>query len=466
MTINGKMIRNIIIAVVVLGLLGGAYFWAVKWQPDDEADDGMSAETIEVFSLEPDRISAIDFKNENNEFSMKRIGEGDNATWSIPKYPDIEFSQTKLQSAVSGFVGIFAVKEIGASLDNLEEFGLASENNTVTIHGDDGTECTLILGNSVMVDDTYYLMKKGENKVYTVSAYTAASIMKVPNDFRETNLGSIDAASIQEFSVAKNGSRVMEFKKSLTSEELTEIDMSDIVMTYPYAEKIRSDEFEEMVTAYTTTIEVIEFISDDLSQKAEYGLDKGYKVVLRDAENMHTLTFGDIAEDGSVYAMYNDNKFIFTMSSALLDAVKDIKPFDLVQKFAHIYNINEVKSIEVSKNGKTNTLTIEKTDNEEMNCSIDGKKADEEAFKEVYQAIIGLSFTDVVQDKAKASDVICEITFTMNDGKVNKAVYRAYDERRVMVTRPDGKEYLMLEKYVTDMMNKVEKLSKNPNPKK
>lgn len=466
MTINGKMIRNIIIAVVVLGILGGAYFWAVKWQPKDETDDGTSMGTIEVFSLEPDRISAIDFKNDNAEFSMKRIGEGDDATWSIPKYPGIEFSQTKLQSAVSGFVGIYAVKEIGSNLDNLEEFGLTSENNTVTIHGDDGTECTLILGNNVVVDETYYLMKKGANTVFTVSAYTAAAIMKSPDDFRETNLGSIDATAIQEFSVSKNGSKIMEFKRNITDEELTEIDMSDIQMTYPYAEKIRSDKFEEMTAAYTTTIEVIEFISDDLSKKAEYGLDKGYKVVLRDAEKLHTLTFGDIAEDGSVYAMYNDNKFIFTMNPALLDAVKDIKPFDLIQKFAHIYSIEQVKSIEVSAGGKTNTLTIEKVDSEKKNYSIDGKEADEEAFKEVYQSIIGLTFTDVVQDKAWASDVICEITFRMNDGKIYKAVYRAYDERRVMVTRPDGKEYLMLEKYVSDMLGKLEKLSKNPNPKK
>lgn len=465
MTINGKMIRNIIIAVVVLGLLGGAYFWAVNWQPDD-TDDEATMGTIEVFSLEPDRISAIDFKNDNDEFSMKRIGEGDNATWSIPKYPGIEFSQAKLQSTVSGFVAIYAVKEIGTNLDNLEEFGLASENNTVTVHGDDGTECTLILGNSVMVDETYYLMKKGENTVYTVSAYTAASIMKSPNDFRETNLGSIDATAIQEFSVSKKGNKIMEFARNIATEELTEIDMSDIQMIYPYVEKVRSDKFEEMTAAYTTTIEVIEFISDDLSKKAEYGLDKGYKVVLRDAEKLHTLTFGDIAEDGSVYAMYNDNAFIFTMNPALLDAVKDIKPFDLIQKFAHIYSIEQVKSIEVSKDGKTNILTIEKTDSEKNNYSIDGKTADEKAFKEVYQTIIGLSFTDIVQDKAWASDAICEITFTMNDGKVNKAVYRAYDERRVMVTRPDGKEYLMLEKYVTDMLDKVKKLSENPNSKK
>ncbi len=456
MSINGKMIRNIVIAVVVLGLLGGLYFWAVKWQPESETEDGTASETIEIFSMEPEDILSVDFKNEDGEFSVVCIGEGEQINWSIPKYPDIEFSQAKLQSAVFGITGVYAVKEIGGGFDNLEEFGLAEEKNTVTIRGNDGSECTLILGDSVVVDDTFYLMKKGENKIYTVSSYTASHIMKKSDDFRETNLGSIDSSLIQEFSVIKGGQRVMELRKITNSEELSRLDMTDIVMTYPYDAKISSDRIEELFAPFTTAIEVVEFVSDDLNKRSDYGLDKGYNVIVSDGAKTHSLTFGNKTDNGLVYTIYNDNKFIFTMTSALLDAVKAVKPFDLIQKFAHIYSIDDVKSIEIISGEKTHTLTVEKVDEDKNDYTIDGKTTEEDRFKKVYQAVIGLCYTDVVRDRSKVSDEMCRIIFKMNDGKVNTAIYRKYDERNVMVTCPDGKEYLMLEKYVTEMINKIE----------
>lgn len=465
MTINHKMIRNIIISVVVLALLVGVYLWVQKWQNDDASENVSTDDVIEIFSTDSKNITEIDVKNSFSEYTLIRSGEDDDIKWSIPEYSGLEFSQAKLQLAASAFMGIYAIKEIGENVENLSDFGLADENVTTTIHTADGEQCTLILGDKLAVDSTYYLMKKGSSTVYTVSEYTASAMMKVPNDYRETNSGGIDAATVEEFSVSKNGVKVMEIKRFSENESVSEIDLIDLKMTYPYEEKIRSDLFETMIAPFATTVEVIDFVSDDLSKASEYGLDKGYKVVLKDAQKIHTLTFGDVAEDGNVYTIYNDNNYIFTMNPGMLNAVKDIKPFDLIQKFAHIYNIKDVKSVVVSSKDKTYTFEITGGE-DDTKYSINGKSANEEMSKDIYQKIIGLSFTGVVSDRSKATDVVCEVMFNMNDGTTKSAVYRSYDERNLMVTRPDGKENIILKKYVEDMLNEVENFAENPTKEK
>lgn len=463
MSINRKILRNIIISAVALALLIGAYIWVTKWQKDVTNPQQEQGQVIQVFAVDSNNITEINIKNSFSQYTLKRKDEGDDVVWHIPEYPDIEFSQAKLQMAVTAFMGVYAIKEVGTDITNLADFGLDNEEKTAIIHTTDGTECTLILGNQLSVDSSYYLMKKGSNTVYTVSSSTASAILKIPNDYRETNRGGVDVATLEELVISKNGEKIIEFKKFSENDEISVIDMVDMKMTYPYEEKIRSDLFETMIQPFSMPIEAIDFVNDDLSKAAEYGLDKGYQIILKDAQRVHTLTLGDIAKDGTVYAMYNDMKNIFTMDPIVLYTIQGIKPFDFVRKFAHIYIIDDVNSVTVTANGKTYTLAVQ-GDAENRKYSINGKTAGEEAFTKAFQEIIGMSFTGVVGDRSKATDVICEIIFNMKNGKTNKAVYRAYDDRNAMVTRPDGKENIILTKYVTNMINVVDAFANNPNP--
>lgn len=471
MTVQKKMIRNIIIAVIVLGLLGGVYYWAIKWQPDSKKADGQTDEKlITLFSAKEDELTEIRFVNNGTVFTLKRTGTGDSATWGIPEYPDIEFSQTKLKSAVSGFTSISASKEITDDLSKLASFGLADEKNSVTVKKSDGTEKTFILGEKLVVDSSYYIMEKGGDKIYTVSEYKAEDMLKHPDDFRETNLGTIDTASIESVSVSKGGEKIAEFGKATEDEKngvgSAAYQTTDMKMRYPYDEPVNSDRFSKMVSVFTN-VEVISFVSNSTDDAAKYGLDSGYKIVIRDSAATHTLTFGNTAEDGNVYAMYNDCGFIFTVKPDMLNAVKDIKPFDLIDKFAHIYNIDSVDSITVTGTGRKHVLSISRSgsgDEQKCEYKIDDKKAAEDAFKGYYQKVIGLTVTDVPSGDENGEQM-CEVSFKMTDGKVYKSVYYEYDERNVRLVRPDGKSYLMLRKYVTEMLDSLDKFYGSPDKK-
>ena len=461
------MIRNIIIAVVALGLLGAAYYFAVKWQPKDKNSESGN-ESIELFSAEEKDISEILLRNNGAEYTLKKTGDGDDAVWSIPAEREgIEFSQSKLKNEVSTLISLTATKEVTDDLSDTAAYGLADESKAVTIRKTDGTETTFVLGDKVVVDANYYIMEKGGGKIYTISEYKAEAMLKQPNDFRETNLGTIDTSTISEFSASRGGEKIVAFRTLGEGESGdAAYRSSEIQMTYPYDEPVKIDTFNQLVSTFSG-VEVISFVSDDTGDAAKYGLDSGYKIFIRDGNGTHTLTFGNTDESGNVYAMYNDYGFIFTMAPDMLNAAEGIKPFDLIDKFAHIYDITKVNSVVVSYGGKTHTMTITRTgsgDSEKSEYSVDGKSANEDAFKQAYQEIIGLSVTGVVPSE-KQGALVCEVTFNMADGKAYKASYYEYDERNVRVVRPDGKSYLMLKKYVSEMSDKLDKFAQDPSKK-
>ena len=459
------MIRNAVVGLIALALLGGAYYFAVKWQPESDEKTQTESSSIQLFNCEEDKLSELHIKNTEAEYTLRHTGEGDDTAWSIPEYGGIEFSQSKMKNTVLGLAGLYADKEITSDLSSLDEFGLSDEKTVFSLKMKDGTEKTFILGDKLVVDAKYYIMEKGGDKIYTISEYTAENVLKVPNDFRETNLGSIDTSDIKEISVSRGNEKVVEFYQTEKSDDKSSFQTSTVRMKYPYDENVSADRFEELVNAIPNAVEVIDFVSDNPADAQKYGIGSGYNVIIRDSAAAHTLRIGDLDSGGNAYAMYNDFGFIFTMKPDLLKLVKEIKPFDYVERFAHIYSIDSVSEITVSYGGKTHKLTVRKEgsgDNEKYVCAVDGKSAEEDAFKGMYQAIIGLTVTDTAKDGAQGAE-LCRIAFKMNDGSEKTAVYYDYDERSAVVVRPDGKRYLMLKKYVEEMTAKLDGFLKEPN---
>ena len=83
------------------------------------------------------------------------------------------------------------------------------------------------------------------------------------------------------------------------------------------------------------------------------------------------------------------------------------KPFDVLDKFTFIPNIEDVDRIEITAAGKTHVLAITRTtkkaekageaDEVTATYTMDGKSADEENFKKFYQVLIGLQIEGEVK---------------------------------------------------------------------
>lgn len=455
MTINKKMIRNIILGILALTILGGVYFWAVGWQPHQDEEEIVENNSIPLFDADAKEITELLIKNEQARFSLKSTINNDEVVWTVPEYPNITFSQTKIKNLIANLSSISATQKIDAAEKSPAEFGIDTQKNSVTIRLKNGSECILLLGNRPTADSDYYLMKKGDHNIYTISQYKASELLRTPNSLRDTTLATMNIQGIEALSIEHGGKKLIDISENDKADPTGVYQMSTLRMTYPYDEVISVDRFQNIAAVFTG-IEVIQFISDNPTDAAKYGLENGYKITLRESGKVHRLSLGDTDTDGNVYAMYGDNKFIFTMKADIKNAIKDIKPFDYIDKLAHIYSIDKVSSIVIEYGSSSHELSIKRVsdDAEKTEYLIDDKTVGEDSFKKTYQSIIGLAITEPVGDKAKGKQ-FCKITFNLLDTAPQTATYYEYDERNLLVTRPNGKQYLMLKKYVEEMLKKV-----------
>lgn len=464
MKANKKIIRNIIIAVIVLGVLAVGYLFALKWQPaDKESGSGDDTSAISIISAEIGDIAKISFKNEKGAFSIVNDGDEEGSSWAIPERSGTEFSQTMLESTVAALSGLYAEREIADNAADISEYGLSSPNAEVAISMKDGSEEVLLLGDEIITGSGYYLMKQGDTKIYSVSEYKGEQFFKQPNDFREKTLGTIDISSMKSFSVSRGGEKLFEIINTDGDDEISDTTMSSLRMTYPYSDAVSTDKFSKLTEAFGSVV-VEDFTDDNPSELSKYGLSGGYTIEIEDEASKHKIIFGDRDGLGNVYTMYNDKGFVFTSDSGMLDAVKDVKAFDLVEKFAHIYNIDTVASVTVKSGDKSYVLSMTRSgsgDDVKVDYKINGKESTEDAFKGMYQTIIGLTATSEA-DASAGGERVCEVTFKMTDGRVNTASYYTHDERNFRVVKADGRSYLVMKKYVTAMTDTLEEFVKNP----
>lgn len=288
-------------------------------------------------------------------------------------------------------------------------------------------------------------------------------------------IGNITVDDFQNFSLSANGEKVIDVRKLKEDDNLLNANMTTYVMTYPYYEAVRADEFKEILdgVASVTANEFVAFAPADLSV---YGLSQPrYVVSLSDSKNSYQISIGANVpkEEGEtvqrVYAMAEGDPCVFTMPATMLDSLKSVDAFSLMEKFMHLVNVSNVQSVVVESEGKTYTLDIEhfmdKNDVgeefEEQRYKINGKDADQKRSKAVYQSIIGQRASGSATGAAGVTR--CTITFRMTDGTQSVMQYADYDERNYTVIK-DGTSsgFAVLKQGITDMMKQLEDLDADP----
>lgn len=474
---NKKKIIAIIAAAAVVIALAAAY-WFISKTPAKQ-EEGQTAEesnTLKLFEIKDEDIERLSFSINGEAFSFERReeeverGEDKKKTIEIvyrsPEHPEALLSQSKIKNMLYDFYEFHASKLISEDMSKMAEYGFGGGgNNTITVRNKNGNETTFTLGDKNPVEDSYYVMMSGEDKIYLMSGYKADSFLNGFSAYRETELGEIDTSTILSFSVTNAGERVIGIRyKNENDKDVVTTDTMTYVMVYPYSGAVRIDPFAKMMEPFGG-VSAIDFVSDSLDNLKEYGLDKPLKIVLQDAAKVvHTLYFGGKDEKGNIYTMYNDYSFVFTTSPEMYNAVKDIKPFEYLEKFANIYNIDDVTKVTVTSGSEKYEMEINRKSDKEAYYKINQKDATEDAFKAAYQSVIGLSITSEAESQPKEKPV-CKIVFTFKDGSEKVTEIFEYDDRNYGVLKNDGSYSLTLKKNIANMLDILKAFSKKPTVK-
>lgn len=444
-----KSIKMLIIGVIILAILGGGYYFAVKWVPENNDEDISTddiTETIFLVNENPDSVSSISFSMKDNSYTLIN---GDKIT--IDGYTSKVLSQDLLSSAFENACYVVASHKV-ESVAQLEEYGLSQKERYITYTYKDNTSKTIIFGNDAYFQGEHYVMIEDTDTVYTVSDSIYQALVQSPTNYRDLGVCSIDSASITQLGIYHNGKAVFDTK---TSEEDAVskggVSIPVYTMSAPYKNVKMS---VDKLTAFIEKLSAIyanDIVDESNTNYATYGLNNPYKLTVTDSNGKHTLLLGFKNENGEVYMMYNNNGVVYAAECSFYDDVVNAKTVDYIDRLIHLVEVSSLSGLDIEHSGGKVSFSI---DEENEKYKKDGEPIAKKKFKELYQAVIGVTMADVA-DRKPSGNQICKITFKFSDGSSKNFTYYEYNERYCSVVGDNGLNCLTLTKNINSIIEKL-----------
>lgn len=432
-----KLYRNAIILVVVVALLIGAYFLISSRKTTDDEIDNQTSETVKFSDLTSDDVESVTLENADGTFVI--VKKGDN--WILSTPTDITPDSSVLSSIVINSASMTVDKVIEEDAKDLSLYGLDKPKVVVTVKPKTGDSIVIDIGDKTPTNSGYYVKLHNENNVYILASYTGDKICADKNGLRSKSLYTITSDKINKFNFERNGQNV--FAAELDSASST------WNMLQPIKGSVNSSAISPMLEAFTG-VTVTEFVEDNTNNLSAYGLDKpAYTIEFTTTDSgSYKISLGKEKTKGSeMYALVSGYDEVFAIDSSAFTFLD--KPIEeIAEVFAYIVNIQEVKAIELTMDGKTTNITVDcyvdadgKTDTDKDKFTVNGIDAsgknedDKQPFRNFYQALIGVSLDKVDADaNPTLSNPEITINYTLKSGSM-KVEYVSMDDKYYYVFR-------------------------------
>ncbi len=351
------------------------------------------------------------------------------------------------------FANRVADEDAEANERNLEDFGLKDPLSTITVTFNDGKELTIHVGNKTVDGKFYYGMVDGDKAIYTLGRnagntgdFTARTLHFVQNlainkenselyyllieneTGRNTEVNYVGISDKKDTMDYYNpGTRTLSYGENFAYDRPLFVsgNLDTIFQAMPdsiqptiqiadHAKDLDQYGLGETPVHHVVLTYRVQMSEDELSQISD-AIESGYDVAVSlddfvyDEEMGATYYyvtneyfFGQTytAEDGTemVYFRYADSDDVYAIEKSLMDQF-DFEPYMYVQRTLYMNNIKNVKTMKVTIDGTVHNIeikrgeaTVDEEGNEQQDVvyKIDGKLIEEEAFKNLYKALIGI----------------------------------------------------------------------------
>ena len=389
-----KLYRNAIILIVVAALLGGAYYFiSTNKKPDDSAGTD-TVDTIRVLDYTSDELEKVTVENADGTFVIVKK----DTNWELTSPAGFKADASKLSSIAINASSVIADKVVEEDVKDLAIYGL-DKPVSITLKITDGTEKTLLIGDTTPTKGGYYTKLKDSGKVYVVGTYTAEALLVSRLELKDKTLYTLASEDIISVSMSRKGTDVFSALKNAET---------DWQLLTPIQGTANLTALSPMIDALTQTA-ISEYVEENASDLSKYGLaNPAYVFDFATSSAKYKLLLGSEKEKGSsIYAMLEGSSDVFVISeSAYTFLDKPLK--EIVEVFAYIVNIDQVNKIELTMDGKTTTFGIEtykdaegNTDTDKDKFTMDGKDAsmkdadDKQPFRNFYQSLIGIGLDEI-----------------------------------------------------------------------
>lgn len=429
-----KLYRNAIILVVIVALLVGAYFLVRSVKTGDETPD-QPEQYDRLTDYLTESVESVTLINEDGTFVIVKKDQD----WVLSSPTDLRYDSTILSSIVINASSIVADKLVEENPADLAIYGLDKPAKAI-VKTTDGQETVIEVGSLTPTKGGNYAKLAGSSKVYVISNFVGEKLTSGRNDMRKTLMF--------DFTSDKIGSVAMSRKGSSLFAAVVEEDGASWTMNTPIKGSVNESAVYPMLDALAST-NIIEFVEENPEDLSIYGLDKpSYEFEFNAEGRNYKLLLGDEKVKGSeIYAMLDGSNEVVTISMAPYNFLD--KPLKEVLKiFAYIVNIDEVKKIDLTMDGKTDHMVLDvykdaegKTDYDKDKFyfnGIDATASDEngsQPFRKLYQALVGIGLDEIDTEGKPEGPSEITIEYTHVDGSVMKVEFVSRDENFYYVLR-------------------------------
>ena len=443
---------TLISLLVVLCVLIGGALWLNRPKPAAVSKDTR----VQLLKTDKEKLAKVELTGRaQGDLTLVRNGKD----WALvpPGPAGFVFDTGNIDSLTTDISNLFADRIIDEKPTDLAQYGLKPPKAVATGTFLDGTQNTVYLGDKAPGSGTYYLQVKGDPRVYTVQMYDAEHFKWTANDLRsKTITPALNYDEVTYLRLEERNGTVIEAKEKTPDENKSyQLGFGKYLLTrpYPYPRGIDTEKQDQLLKA-PQGIAIESFAADAPADMGKYGLARPWgQALVRDKSSGITFLFGAQKNDTETYFMIKGQATVFTVMTSSL-AFMDTKPFDIVDKFIFIPNIDEVDRVDITAAGVTHVLAITRTvvkaahvgeeDKVTPAYSMDGKPAKEEYFKKFYQSVIGLQADgEVSRQVPDRPDVTMQYTMNKGPSKTVTVDYAPYD-RDFYAIFMDGKSVFAL----------------------
>ncbi len=410
-----KSVRNILILVLVLAVLGGAALALVNLPSDEEEDTSSSSSESssdtgeELFSHTADDVDKIVVKNAEGEFEL--LPEEEGSSFTLSGYEEYDLNKSSISSAARCFFSAKTVRELGEQ-ENLESFGLAGgEECRVSISFADGSQDDAVIGNEAAESNGRYALIDG--KVYILSGI-AANLFGKATDFFNTSLYSIgtrqlDPGESEPAAGETVSDRLYEMTLSGTHfEQDIQIEYDEDSFGYhtitapvkaESGNEALTDLIESLKELTVTGVEAVG-LSGEVLEK--YGLAEPFAKVdfnLNDVEHMISVSE---SHSGTRYLLLDDRDVVYTVSQSAVSPWAETDLDLLRMTYVFVTNIEDVQALTIETPERVYAYSATRTVDEERSTDThtaydlkvknsEGKELVYENYQHSYSRVMGIA---------------------------------------------------------------------------
>jgi hypothetical protein len=469
--------------LAVLALLVGGYFLLTRARP---AAAAKAPVPIELSKGDKDKIVrvALTDRAEGPLVLVKKAGK-----WGAEPPVTAALDDSSIDNLLYDFSGLTAQRVIEERPSNLAQYGLAPPRAAATGTWEDGTSRTLLVGDKAPSGASFYLQVKGDPRVYSVESYSVQHFHWTLKDIRSRTITpAINWDEVAYVKILEANGTVMEVRRKLESESKSfQLGFGQFLLTRPYrAPRGLDSQKQDTVIKGAQAVTISDFADEPLKSLSAYGLDRPRaEVVVRDKSNTLDLVFG-AQKDTQTWFAVRGQPGVYLTDTSSLDFLKT-KPFDVIDKFTFIPNIEDVDRIDVTAGGKTHTLVISRTVKKAANppaatnvpaapgapaapktdqrdevtaaYAADGKTVEEDSFKKFYQEVIGLQVEgEMARQVADAPEVTTTFLLNKGDSRTVKVEYAPYDRDFDAIFVNGVGEFALTKGQLSKMLGKLDLL--------